>query len=102
MGDFLMDAASLKEKAALCLRIAKGLSWNNPGRLQLTDLAERLDVRQKIVNCFRQKRIAGQTQVRRANQSLLAAQRMRFVFRRGPAHDRHSAQSLLLNPRTVL
>jgi len=38
-----MDASSLREKAALCLRIAKGLSWNNPGRLQLTDLAERLD-----------------------------------------------------------
>jgi len=37
-----MDAASLREKAALCLRIAKGLSWNNPGRLELTDLAERL------------------------------------------------------------
>ena len=38
-----MDASSLREKAALCLRIAKGLSRNNPGRLQLTDLAERLD-----------------------------------------------------------
>ncbi|MGA8694802.1 MAG: hypothetical protein WB689_13360 [Xanthobacteraceae bacterium] len=38
-----MDAASLSEKAALCLRIARGLSWNNPGRLQLTDFAERLD-----------------------------------------------------------
>jgi hypothetical protein len=39
----VMDAASLREKAALCLRIAGGLSWNNPGRLELTDLAERLD-----------------------------------------------------------
>ena len=38
-----MDATSLREKAALCLRIAKGLSWNNPGRLQLTDLASRFD-----------------------------------------------------------
>src|SRR6266567_2034901 len=27
----------------LCLRIARGLSWNNPGRLQLTDLAERCE-----------------------------------------------------------
>ncbi len=35
-----MDVATLREKAALCLRIARGLSWNNPGRLQLTDLAE--------------------------------------------------------------
>jgi hypothetical protein len=38
-----MDASSLREKAALCLRIARGLSWDNPGRLQLTDLAERFD-----------------------------------------------------------
>jgi hypothetical protein len=39
----VMDTASLKEKAALCLRIARGLSWNNPGRLQLTELAQRFD-----------------------------------------------------------
>jgi hypothetical protein len=38
-----MDTASLKEKAALCLRIARGLSFNNPGRLQLTELADRYD-----------------------------------------------------------
>jgi hypothetical protein len=36
-----MDAASLRERAALCLRISGGLSWNNPARLQL--LAERLE-----------------------------------------------------------
>jgi len=38
-----MDTASLKEKAALCLRIARGLSLNNPSRLQLTELAQRFD-----------------------------------------------------------
>jgi hypothetical protein len=38
-----MDTLSLREKAALCLRIASRLSWNNPSRLQLTDLADRLD-----------------------------------------------------------
>jgi hypothetical protein len=38
-----MDAASLMEKAALCLRISRGLSWNNPARLQLLELAERLE-----------------------------------------------------------
>jgi hypothetical protein len=38
-----MDAASLREKAALCLRITRGLSWNNPARLQLLELAERLE-----------------------------------------------------------
>jgi hypothetical protein len=42
-GVAVMDAASLREKAALCLRIARGLSWNNPGRLELLELAERLD-----------------------------------------------------------
>jgi hypothetical protein len=44
-----MDVASLREKAALCLRIARGLSWNNPGRMQLTELAERLDQQAKDV-----------------------------------------------------
>jgi hypothetical protein len=39
----VMDASRLREKAVLCLRIARGLSWNNPGRLQLTDLAERCE-----------------------------------------------------------
>jgi hypothetical protein len=38
-----MDAANLREKAALCLRISRGLSWNNPARLQLLELAERLE-----------------------------------------------------------
>jgi hypothetical protein len=38
-----MDVAKLREKAALCLRIARGLSWNNPGRMQLTDLADSLE-----------------------------------------------------------
>jgi hypothetical protein len=38
-----MDEASLREKAALCLRISRGLSWNNPARVQLLELAERLE-----------------------------------------------------------
>jgi len=42
-----MDVADLREKAALCLRIARGLSWNNPGRLQFTDLAERFESQAK-------------------------------------------------------
>jgi len=44
-----MDALSLREKAALCLRIASQLSWNNPSRLQLTDLADRLDRQAKEI-----------------------------------------------------
>jgi hypothetical protein len=38
-----MNALNLREKAALCLRIASRLSWSNPTRLQLTDLADRFD-----------------------------------------------------------
>ena len=38
-----MEIAILREKAALCLRVARRLSWNNPGRLELTELAQRLD-----------------------------------------------------------
>jgi hypothetical protein len=35
-----MDAKYLREKAALCERLADGLSLNNLGRFQLMDLAE--------------------------------------------------------------
>ena len=35
-----MDAQYFREKAALCARLADGLSLNNPGRFQLMDLAE--------------------------------------------------------------
>jgi len=35
-----MDAKYFREKAALCLRLADGLSLNNPGRFQLMDLAD--------------------------------------------------------------
>ena len=35
-----MDAKYLREKAALCERLADGLSLNNPARFQLMDLAE--------------------------------------------------------------
>ena len=43
IGGPIMNALNLREKAALCLCIAKRLSWSNPTRLQLTDLAERFD-----------------------------------------------------------
>ncbi len=35
-----MDAKYFREKAELCLRLANGLSLNNPGRFQLMDLAD--------------------------------------------------------------
>ena len=41
-----MDAASFRENA-FCLRIARELSWNNPGRLELPELAERLEQQAK-------------------------------------------------------
>jgi hypothetical protein len=44
-----MDAPSLREKAALCLRIAGRLSWNNPSRLQLADLAGRFERQAKEI-----------------------------------------------------
>jgi hypothetical protein len=42
-----MDAKYLQEQAALCVRLADGLSANNPGRLQLIDLAETFRKRAK-------------------------------------------------------
>ncbi len=44
-----MDIFSLRAKAALCLRIASRLSWNNPSRLELTDLADRFDRQAKEI-----------------------------------------------------
>jgi hypothetical protein len=35
-----MDAKYFRDKAALCERLADGLSLNNPARFQLMDLAE--------------------------------------------------------------
>jgi hypothetical protein len=35
-----LDAAYLREKAETCLRLAHGLSWNNPARGKLMELAE--------------------------------------------------------------
>ena len=42
-----MDAKYFREKAELCLRLADGLSLNNPGRFQLMDLAEDFTQRAK-------------------------------------------------------
>jgi len=35
-----MDAIYFRDKAEICLRLAKGLSWNNPARGELMELAE--------------------------------------------------------------
>jgi hypothetical protein len=35
-----MDSAYFREKAAICAKLANGLSWNNPGRRELLQLAE--------------------------------------------------------------
>jgi len=39
-GDTSMDAIYFRDKAETCLRLAKGLSWNNPARAELMELAE--------------------------------------------------------------
>ena len=40
-----MDAEFFRQKADLCMRLADGLSLNNPGRFQLMDMAEELQRR---------------------------------------------------------
>jgi hypothetical protein len=42
-----MDAKHCREKAALCDRLADGLSLNNPARFELMDLAENFVKRAK-------------------------------------------------------
>lgn len=39
-GDAAMDATYFRDKAETCLRLARGLSWNNPARGELMDLAK--------------------------------------------------------------
>jgi hypothetical protein len=39
-GGCAMNAKYFREKAELCLRLANGLSLNNPGRFQLMDMAD--------------------------------------------------------------
>jgi len=38
--DAKLDAAYFRDKAETCLRLADGLSWNNPARPKLMELAE--------------------------------------------------------------
>jgi hypothetical protein len=47
-----MNSSSLREKAVLCLRIAQQLSWNNPSRLQLADLAGRFERQAKEIEAL--------------------------------------------------
>jgi hypothetical protein len=42
-----VDAAYFREKVQICLRLATGLSWNNPARYQLLLLAEDFQKREK-------------------------------------------------------
>ncbi len=49
-----MDARYFREKAEMCLRLADGLSLNNPGRFQLMDLAE--DFRERAKELEAQER----------------------------------------------
>jgi hypothetical protein len=39
-GDAAMDATYFRDKAETCVRLARGLSWNNPARGELMELAE--------------------------------------------------------------
>ncbi len=48
-----MDAKYFREKAALCERLADGLSLNNPARFQLMDLADDFRKRAKAIGTTR-------------------------------------------------
>jgi hypothetical protein len=48
-----MDAIYFREKAEICLRLAKGLSWNNPARSELMELAEEFQRQAKELEASR-------------------------------------------------
>jgi len=45
--DAQLDAAYFRDKAETCLRLAHGLSWNNPARGKLMELAEDFECQAK-------------------------------------------------------
>jgi hypothetical protein len=45
--DAALDAAYFRDKGETCLRLANGLSWNNPARGKLMELAEDFERRAK-------------------------------------------------------
>jgi hypothetical protein len=70
-----MNSSNLREKAALCLRIASRLSWNNPTRLQLTDLADRFNREAKEIELRDHQ--AQQTEIARTNAAVVKVTRSR-------------------------
>jgi hypothetical protein len=62
-----MDAKYFREKSELCLRLADGLSLNNPGRFQLMNLAYEFRGKAKELEAqeAEQKRQSNSHEVRR-------------------------------------
>jgi hypothetical protein len=54
-----MDAKDYRKKAELCLRLADGLSLNNPGRVHLMQLAENFRKRAKELEAQNAERTPG-------------------------------------------
>ena len=50
-----MDATYFRDKAETCLRLAKGLSWNNPARGELMELAEEFQRQAEELKATRQQ-----------------------------------------------
>jgi len=50
-----MDAIYFRDKAEICLRLAKGLSWNNPARGELMELAEEFQRQLEASVCAEQR-----------------------------------------------
>src|SRR5207248_10662615 len=76
-GGLIMDTLKLREKAALCSRIAARLSLNHPTRLQLTDLADRFDRQAKEIET--QNHAAQPAGIATANRAVKAWVRERVV-----------------------
>jgi hypothetical protein len=62
-----MDAKYFREKAELCLRIADGLSLNNPGRLELMDLADDFRRRAKELEAQAQQKETDKRETRKSH-----------------------------------
>jgi len=64
-----MDAKYFRDRAETCLRLAKELPWNNPGRFQLMDIAEKLQRRAANLEAQEQQPTDRPTQQRQQPQT---------------------------------
>jgi hypothetical protein len=72
-----MDSKYFRDRAETCVRLAKKLRWNNPGRFHLMDIAEKLQRRAANLEAQEQRASPQTTQPSRPAQQRQQARAQR-------------------------